>query len=175
MLLQVCRGLIVAAIAALGISSAQAQAPAPTKVGIINAQKAVADTAEIQKAQAALQAKYAPRQKSMEALQKELQTLQQQMTGQNLDPSREANMRADFTTKQKQLQRLSDDLQSDVNNDRQDIIGRAGRHMTDVVKKLAEERGFDVVMDITNTLYFKTALDITADATAAYNKAYPAN
>jgi outer membrane protein len=46
--------------------------------------------------------------------------------------------------------------------------------MTDVVKKLAEARGIDIVMDITNTLYFKPALDVTADATAAYDKAYPA-
>jgi outer membrane protein len=82
-------------------------------------------------------------------------------------------MRADFTVKQKQLQRLGEDLQSDVNNERQDILGRAGRHMTDVVKKLAEERGFDVVIDITNTLYFKPGLDITAAATAAYDKAFP--
>jgi outer membrane protein len=46
--------------------------------------------------------------------------------------------------------------------------------MTEVVKKIAEERGIDVVIDITNTIYFKPALDITAEATAAYDKAYPA-
>jgi outer membrane protein len=45
--------------------------------------------------------------------------------------------------------------------------------MTEVVKKVAEARGIDIVIDITNTLYFKPALDITAEATAAYDKAYP--
>jgi outer membrane protein len=44
----------------------------------------------------------------------------------------------------------------------------------DVVKKLAEEKGYDVVVDVSQTLYFKPALDITPDALAAYNKAYPA-
>jgi hypothetical protein len=47
-----------------------AQAPTPAKVAIINAQKAVADTEEIKKAQAALEAKYRPRQQAIEALQR---------------------------------------------------------------------------------------------------------
>jgi len=46
--------------------------------------------------------------------------------------------------------------------------------MTDVVKKLAEEKGYDVVVEISATVYFKGALEITNDAIAAYNKAYPA-
>jgi outer membrane protein len=45
--------------------------------------------------------------------------------------------------------------------------------MADVVKKIAEARGIDVVIDVTNTIYYKPALDITAEATAAYDKAYP--
>ena len=45
--------------------------------------------------------------------------------------------------------------------------------MTDVVKKIAEARGIDIVIDVTNTLYYKPALDITAEATSLYDKAYP--
>jgi outer membrane protein len=88
-------------------------------------------------------------------------------------PDTEAQLQAQFTQKQKQLQRLSEDLQSDVNNERQEVLGKTGRQMSDVVKKLAEEKGLDMVVDVTNTIYFKPTLEITADATAAYNKAYP--
>lgn len=150
-----------------------AQAPPPAKVAIVNAQKAVADTQEIQKAQAALEAKYRPRQQSIENLQRELQTIQQQANAPNLAPAREAELQADFAQKQKQLQRQGEDLQSDVNAERQDILGKAGRQMTEIVKKIAEDRGIDVVIDVTNTLYYKPALEITAVATAAYDKAYP--
>jgi outer membrane protein len=150
-----------------------AQAVQPAKVAIINAQKAVADTGEIKKAQAALEAKYRPQQQAIEKLQGDLQNIQQQLSAPNLDPNKEAQLRADGTQKQKDLQRLSEDLQADVNAERQDILGRSGRQMTEVVRKIAEARGLDVVIDITNTIYFKPALDITADATAAYDKAYP--
>ena len=152
---------------------ALAQTPAPVKVAIINAQKAVADTQEIQKAQTALEAKYRPRQQSIETLQRELQAIQQQAAAPNLAPAREAELQATFTQKQKQLQRLGEDLQADVNAERQDVLGHAGRQMTEIVKKIAEERGIDVVIDVTNTLYYKPTLDVTPAATAAYDKAYP--
>ena len=165
--------LLLTALAALPFASATAQAIPPAKVAIINAQKAVADTADIKKAQAALEAKYRPREQAIQSLQSQLQSIQQQLSTPNIAPDKEAQLRADGTLKQKQLQRMGEDLQNDVNNERQDILGRAGRQMTEVVKKIAEDRGLDIVIDITNTIYFKPALDITAEATAAYDKAYP--
>lgn len=173
MFLKYSSALFLAALVAGSAAPASAQQIAPTKVAIINAQKAVADTQDIKKAQATLEAKYRPRQQAIQSLQQQLQTIQQQLQAPNLTPDKEAQLRSDGTMKQKELQRLSEDLQSDVNNERQDILGRAGRQMTDVVKKIAEERGIDVVIDITNTLYYRPALEITADATAAYDKAYP--
>lgn len=153
---------------------AWAQALQPAKVAIINAQKAVSETADIKKAQAALEAKFKPRQQAILDLQTQLEALGKQLNTPNLAPDREATLRAEGTRKQKELQRLNDDLNADVNFERQDVLGRAGRQMTEVVKKIAEERGIDVVIDITNTIYFKPALDITAEATAAYDKTYPA-
>ncbi len=47
--------------------------------------------------------------------------------------------------------------------------------MQEVIKKLAEEKGgYDLVVDVSQALYFKPALEITTEALAAYNKAYPA-
>ena len=138
--------LLFAAFALISLSPASAQALQPAKLAIINAQKAVADTQEIKKAQSALATKYGPRQQAITALQNQLQSIQQQLNATNLTTDKEAQLRADGTQKQKQLQRLSEDLQSDVNNERQDILGRAGRQMTEVVKKIAEQRGIDVVL-----------------------------
>jgi outer membrane protein len=45
--------------------------------------------------------------------------------------------------------------------------------MADIVKKIAEEKGYDIVVDISTAIYFKPAMEITNDAIAAYDKAYP--
>ncbi|MBV9759244.1 MAG: OmpH family outer membrane protein [Acidobacteriaceae bacterium] len=165
--------LLLTALTAFSAVAQTVSGP-PPRVAIINAQKAVADTQEIKKAQATLEAKYRPRQEAIATLQQQLQSIQQQMNAPNQTPEKEAQLRSDGTLKQKQLQRLSEDLQADVNAERQDILGRAGRQMAEAVKQLAESRGIDVVIDVTNTIYYKPALDITAEATAAYDKAYPA-
>jgi outer membrane protein len=41
---------------------------------------------------------------------------------------------------------------------------------------MAEDKSLDLVIDISNpiALYFKPAMEITVEATAAYDKAYPA-
>ncbi len=174
MFLKVRSAVLFAASAVLAITAANAQTIAPAKVAIINAQKAVADTQEIKKAQATLEAKYRPRQQAIASLQSDLQNLQQQMNAPNITPERQAQIQAQGQDKQKDLKRLTDDLQSDVDQDRQDILGHAGRQMQEVLKTLAQQRGIDVIIDISNTLYYKPALEITAAATAAYDKAYPA-
>jgi outer membrane protein len=165
--------LLLAALAVFSVT-AYAQSVQPVKVAIINAQKAVADTQEIKKAQTTLEAKYRPRQEAIQSLQQQLQSIQQQLSAPNQTPEKEAQLLSDGSIQQKQLRLMCEDLQADVNAERQDILGRAGRQMADVVKQLAESRGIDVVIDITNTIYYKPTLDITAEATAAYDKAYPA-
>ena len=149
---------------------------AQVKVAIINLQKAVLDTAEIQKAQKELEARYKPRQDKMEALQKELQNIQNQLQtlAGKLTPQAEQEYNLQGHRKQRELQRVTEDLQADVDRERQDILGRSGTRMSDIVKKVAETKGLDVVVDVSNTIYFKPALDITAEATSEYNKAFPA-
>jgi outer membrane protein len=155
---------------ALLAATAQGQA---LKVAIVNGQKAVADTQEIKKAQADLANKYRSRQQQIEKLQSDLREIETQLRAQNVPQDRQAQLTADGQTKQKQLQRLSEDLQADFNQDRAEVLGRAGQRMQEVIKKLAEQKGLDVVIDTGNTLYYKPAMEITPEATAAYDKAYP--
>lgn len=151
-------------------------ASAQTKVAVISLQRAVLESDEVQKAAVTLENKYKPRQQQIENIQRDLQSIQQQLqTGAGkLTPSAEADLTAQGQKKQRDLQRMTDDLQSDFNSERNEILGASTKKMAEVVRKLAEEKGYDVVVDTSNTVYFKPALDVTAEALAAYNKAYPA-
>ncbi len=159
--------ILLAAVASIGIATAQ------TKVAIVNSQKAVLDTDEIKKAQVDLQAKYKSRQDAMERLQKELQDIQNQLQSGKLNQMGEQEMTAQGQKKQRELTRLQQDLQEDVDRDRNEILQRAGTRMTEVVKKLADEKGLDIVVDSSNTVFYKPAFDLTTDAVTAYNKAHP--
>lgn len=165
--------LIVVPSALLAAASAVS---AQSKIAVINLQRAVLESAEIKKASTELEAKYRPRQQEMDKLQKDLQALQQnlQTNAGKLTPAAEADLTAQGQRKQRELQRLSEDLQADVDRERNDILGKSSQRMQAVVKKLAEAKGIDVVIDISNSVYFKPDLEITTESIAAYDKEYPA-
>src|SRR5262245_23776979 len=148
-------------------------APAQSKVGVINLQRAVFESAEIKKADAQMTATFKPRQDRIEQLQKEIQAISQQLqsSGGKLSPQAEGDLQSQGQRKQRDLQRLQDDLQADATNYRNDVLSKSSQKMTEVVKKLAEEKGLDLVVDTSTALYFKPALEITNDAIAAYDKA----
>jgi outer membrane protein len=162
-------------VASCAMLAAAAAGSAQTKIAIINLQRAVLESAEIKKASAELEAKYKPRQQAVEKLQKDIQALQQnlQSNAGKLTPQAEAEITAQGQRKQRELTRLTEDLQADVDRERNEILSRSSQRMQEVVKKLAEEKGIDVVTDISNTVYFKPALEITTESIAAYDKAHP--
>jgi outer membrane protein len=150
-------------------------ASAQVKIAVVNLQRAVFESAEIKKADAEMQAKFKPRQDEMDQLNREIAALAQQLQNGSgkLTPSVEADLTAQGQMKQRQLQRKQDDLQADATAYRNDILSKSSQKMTEVVKKLAEEKGVDMIIDTSTTLYFKAAMELTNDAIAAYDKAYP--
>jgi outer membrane protein len=150
-------------------------ATAQTKVGVVNFQKALLDTAELKKAAVDLQNQFKPRQDQLEKVQRELADIQTQLQSSQgkLSAAGEAELQARGQRRQTEAQRLTQDLQDDVTAARNSILQRSGTRMTEIVKKLADEKGYDVVVDTQNTYFFKPGLEFTAEATAAYDKAYP--
>jgi outer membrane protein len=147
-----------------------------SKVAVINMQRAVFESAEIKKADADMQATFKPRADKIEALKAEIQAIADQMQkGQGkLTPQQETDLQYTGQKKQRDLKNMQDDLQADVDAYRNEILQKSSGKMAEVVKKLAEEKGIDVVVEAQTTLYFRPALDLTTDAIAAYDKAYPA-
>lgn len=166
--------IVLAALALASIQIAAAQA----KVAVVKLQEGLLATAELKKAQADLQTKYKPRQDALEKLSRELEAISAKLNNpkemEKLSQAGVADLQAQGTRKQRDAKRIEEDLEADFNRDRQDILARAGQRMSDIVKKVAEEKGVDMVFDIGNAIYVKPALDITNDIVAAYDKAYPA-
>ena len=149
-------------------------ASAQVKVGVVNVQKAMSDTDEIKKASAAVEAKYKKPQEDLAKLQADLASIEQQINSGKLNQNAVADLQAQGQRKQRDAQRISDDLQADFDRDRQEILGKASQKMQDVIAKLAAEKGLDLIIDSSQTLFFKPTLELTTEATAAYNKANPA-
>ena len=161
------------AVCATGLVSSSASAQA--KIGVINLQKAILETAEIKKASNEMAAKYKGRADALEKANRELNDLQTQLQNSQgkLSAAGEADLTARGQRKQREVQRLQEDLQADTDRDRNETLQRTQQRMLEVVKKLADEKGLDLVVDSQAAVSFKPALEITTEATAAYDKTYP--
>jgi outer membrane protein len=158
----------------LGVALLTGTASAQLKLAVINTQRAVLETAEMKKAAADLEAKFRPTQQDIDKRTKDLQDIQAKLAdASKLSPQEGQELQAQGQMKQRQLQRISEDLQAEVDRERNDILGRGGKRMNEVVGKIAEAKGLDLVVDVGDAIYFKPALDLTDEAIAAYNKQYP--
>jgi outer membrane protein len=161
--------LLACAAAVLSPATASAQA----KVGIVNFQRAVLGTSEMKKASNDLMLKYKPQQDELEKLQRDLAEIQAKLQDPKTPPAAAVDLQAEGQRKQREAKRVTEDVQADAEKDRNDILQRATQRMTDVVKKLADEKGLDVVVDSANIVFFKPALEITEESIAAYDRTYP--
>lgn len=155
------------AVMTAGIAAAQ------VKIGVVSSARAISSTAEIKKAQADLETKFKPRQDELAKLQTDLQNINTQLQSNTLSAAGAQELQGQGQQKQREFQRKEQDLRDDVDRERQEILGRAGQRMNEVVKKLAADKGLDAVFDASTMLFFKPALELTDEAIAAYDKTYP--
>jgi len=169
------RSFVVSALAVCAAATFSSIASAQAKIGVVDFRKAILDTAEIKKASNEMTLKYKPRADALEKAQRELSDLQQQMQASQgrLSPQGEQDLQARGQHQQRIVERMQQDLNDDSNAERDAIVQSASSRMKDVLKKIADEKGFDMVVDVSQVVTFKPALDITGDAIAAFDKAYP--
>lgn len=164
----------VVAACVMGLVSMPAMAQ--SKNAVIDFQRAVVDTAEFKKAFADLEAKYKPKQDALTKARQELQDIETQLraaSGQ-LSQAGAAELQSRGERKQVQVQRLEQDLQEDFEAERDAALRLVSTRMTDILKKLATDKGFEAIHDTAALRFFNPGLDVTDQAITAYNAAHPA-
>jgi outer membrane protein len=152
----------------------------PTKIAIINVQKAIIDTKDGQKAAAELQTKFNPRKSALEKKQADIQSMQDQLRkgAATMSEEAQARMNKEIETNQKSLQRDAQDLNDDVDQEQGKLMNEIGSKLMQVVEQYATQNGFAAVLDVSNqqspVLWASASIDITADITRLYDQAHAA-
>jgi outer membrane protein len=132
------------------ISRAQAPAAANGKIGLLNIQAAILNTAEGKKALADLDKKFQPKRAELQKMQQDIQSLQDQIQRQETATSdaAQAQLNRQLEEKKKIFTRTQEDAQSDFSADRSDMISRISQKMGRVVQDFAEQNGYSVILDL---------------------------
>jgi len=164
------------ALSSAPAASAPAAAPAgPAKIAVIAFQLAVAQTNEGTRDFADLQKKYAPKEAALKSLSDEIDNLTKQLQAQGTKLSEvERNERARIIDeKKKQLDRETEDLRNDGQQDMQDTYNALASKVYDAMQSYAEQQGFTLILDISQqqspVLYASEGTNITKQVIDAYN------
>jgi Skp family chaperone for outer membrane proteins len=150
-----------------------------TKIGVINVVGAISSTSEGKQAAAQLQSQFASRQQELEALDKQINDVQQRLnTGQStLGDEEKARITDQGTRLARRLDRKKNEYQEDVNTAQREVLDGIGRKMTDVLDRYAQENSYAAVFDSSTQnpliVYVSKNIDLTQDIIRLYDQAYP--
>jgi outer membrane protein len=168
-------------LAALGLSASltvalNAQAPPPTKVGVVDLQSVIIKTKDGERAAAELKAKFGPKQAELEKQQQAITALETQLrNGQNtMSDENKQKLIREIDQKSNLLKRDTEDANTDSEQDQQRVMGELVPKILSVLNKYASENGFAVVFDIssqqTPVLFASNSVELTRALIDAYDK-----
>jgi outer membrane protein len=156
----------------------ESAAPAgATKVAVIEFQAAVAQTNEFQRDFADLQKKYDPKRQEIKTLSDDIDSLTKQLQAQGAqlsDADRESKART-IDEKKKQLDRDTQDAQSDFQGEMQELVNRIAGKVGAYMTEYAQSQGYTLVLDASEqqqaptVLYALPSIDITKAVIEGYN------
>lgn len=150
------------------------------KIATINIQGALVSTKDGQKAGADLESKAAPKRKTVESRQNEINSLKDQLQkGQNtLSEAAKNDLYRTIDQKTKALNRDMQDIQDELDGEQQKVLNELGQKIYAVVAKYGQEKGYTMVLDISNPqtpiVWASNSIDITKDIIELYDKEYGA-
>jgi outer membrane protein len=169
------------AVAVVFLAAAPA-AFAQQKLGVVDYRRLLQEAPQGRDAMQALQNEFGPRQKQLEAMQKDLETRAQKFQRDQATMSAEEKTRADreLGEAQRNLERKGKELQEDAELRRQEELQKVQRAIYEEVQKVARAGGYELVL-ADGVIYRIDSIDITpqvltslkAKATAAPTAAVP--
>jgi len=149
----------------------------PSKIAIIEYEQVAAATNEGQRALQELQKKYEPKKASLEQLAQEIDTLKKQLQAApaTMSDDDRASRARDIDTKEKQLQRDSDDASTAYNSDVQDALSKIAKKLSPTVIKYVQENGYTILLNNTgqqgglDVMWTVNGTDISQAIVEAYN------
>jgi outer membrane protein len=166
--------LVVFTMAVAAALAANAQAP--SKVGVIAIQGAIAATKDGQKAIAELDSKAAPKRKELDQKQTDINNLKDQLNkGSNtLSEATKAELYKTIQQKTTSLQRDFEDAQADMDQEQQKVLQQLGQKILAVIERYARDNGFAMIVDVsspqTPVMYASPSIDITKEIIDLYDK-----
>jgi outer membrane protein len=164
-------GSIGSLLAALLVASA-AQAQAPTKIAVVDTQRAIMETEDGLRAQATLKKLFDSRQRELDKKQEDLQKEREDIEKQKdvLSKGALAKRIDKWQREMVQLQTVFVEYNKELQKKQNELTQPIFQKAMGLVRRLATQDGFDVIVDKQAVPYVRSDLDVTDRLITLYNQ-----
>lgn len=141
-----------------------------TKIGFVNIAKLMEDAPQVKSATKKMEGEFAPREKELVALQKEIKTLEDKLSrdGAMMSESERGKKERDIISMQRELKRAQEEFREDLNIRRNEEMGTLQRKLFDAVVAVAKEQKFDLIVE--SAVYASDKVDVTNEVLKRLSK-----
>jgi outer membrane protein len=143
----------------LSASSVSAQ---DFKIGVVNAARVLEEAPQMEVARKALENEFAPRDEELVELQKQLRNMEEKLSrdGTIMSDVERRKMEREIRSRKRELKRLQDEFNEDLNIRRNEAFDRIRRKVLEVVNAIGEKEKFDLIVN-DGVLYASDRVNIT--------------
>lgn len=136
------------ALFALCVLALANSAHAELKVGYVSVNRLLADAPQAEAAEQRLKKEFAPRKDSVDALQKELAQLGDELErdASVLTEVERRQRERDLRDRQRELRRQQDEFREDLNLRRNEEVGKLQQLVKEIVEKVGKEEQYDLII-----------------------------
>ena len=135
---------------------------AETKIGFVDTVKLMEAAPQAKSAQSKIEKEFAPREKELVALQRQIKTKEDKLTrdGAVMSESERSKLEREILSKRRDLKRSQEEFRDDLNIRRNEVLAKLQKDMYEAVVTLAKEQKFDLIMS-QGVVYSSKKVDIT--------------
>lgn len=164
---------LVAAVAA--VASVRAQDPAPTRIGVFDAQRLSEETTEGKRIQAKLNAFRDAKQAELSAKERAIQEIQEKLQAQSLSLSAEkrGEMEKDIQKKALELSQAREAAQREMQMEVAEAENGFRDKLVAAVESFGRDENFAVILERSLVAYMSPSLDVTTAIVDRFNRLTP--
>jgi len=132
------------------------------RIGFVNVARVLQQAPQAEQAKKRLEREFAPRDKRLVAMQKELKKLEEKLARDAavMSDSERRKLERDILAKQRELKRAREEFREDFNLRRNEELGKLQRQVFEAVKSLAKEENYDLLLT-DGVVYASDRVDVT--------------
>jgi len=137
---------------------------AETKIGFVNAAQVLEQAPQADKARQALEKEFAPRDKAIVDMQKEVKDMEDQLSRDAavMSESKQRKMERDILSQKREIKRKKEEFREDLNIRRNEAFEKLRKRVFEVIVAIAEEKKFDLIVS-DGVVFASKRIDITKE------------